>query len=72
MTRDERAVAILAEERKQLAPSVPLELILAVYRIEEQSQFDEDRREVPHRIRNEVQNVLDKESLKENTNGDAL
>ncbi len=61
---DDDALQILQTERPTVAPSVPLDLVEAVYRIEERVQFDDDRREAAQKIRNAVTAALEKESMK--------
>jgi hypothetical protein len=64
MSEARTVLEILLEERVNVAPSVPEDLVRDILGIEERVQFDEDRRAAVGKIGTAVQVSLDKESLK--------
>ena len=55
------ALEIWLDEREVTAPSVPEEVVRAVFEVEERVQFDQERREAAQKISRVVQVALDKE-----------
>lgn len=66
------ALEILLDECAKLSASVPQELIVRVFEIEERVQFDEARRDAPQKIRSALKMILDKEFLEDYGNGNTL
>jgi hypothetical protein len=66
------ALSLLLRERPESAPSVSPNLVERIFQLEERVQFDGERGDTPKRIRDAVQAEVDKETLEETGNADAV
>ena len=64
------ALEILLDERAKGFLSVPVDLVEAIYGIEERVQFDEARRDAPSKIRQVLKMILDQEYLEGTDDGE--
>lgn len=66
-TRDPaaRLTEILERNRRQIAPDLPADLLLEIAEIEEQNQFDDDRKKARQNLREAVSGVARSVRLEE-------